>query len=280
MFDFWKEVIINDGSRLEALANGKTGLRVTRCADYLADFVVDKKVYKTEPANGVAAKIDLETVAANHTDSRLSISLGLVEGHADSEFARPWYAFKNAVAVEFKDLESLKAALRLALDNHLASIVGDELVLVDPKVIVKAVTVADRVEDEFGAENDVMSAVTANIAPAGTGEWILENLRFPTHVNTYVGAPNADEMPIVGAKYNQYAFEYCVPKRGFHGQGAVGQPVSSVTHHIFYVLDTIDADALFGNLGAVETVVIGEDTKIGAEAIFGLPAEAAASTEE
>lgn len=253
MFDFWKEVIINDAKRLEKVktAAGKDALRVTRCADYVADYVVDKKVYKTTPAEGAAAKIDLETVATGHTDSRLIITLGLIEGHADSEFARPWAAFKNSVAVEFTSLESLKAALRLAVDAHIASVVDDEWVLVDSRVIVKEISVADRDGAEFGAEVDMKAAVTANVVPVGTGEWILENLRFPTHVNTYVGAPNADEMPVANGKYVQYAFEYCVPKRGFHGQGAVGEPMASVTHHVFYVLDTIDADDLFGTLGTV-----------------------------
>ena len=237
MFDFWKEVIINDAARLETVktAADKVALRVTRCADYIKDYVVDGKVYKTAPIEGAAAKINLATVAAGHTDSRLTIALGLVEGHADSEFARPWAAFKNSVAVEFKDLESLKAALRLAVDAHIASVVGDEWVLVDPRVVVKEIFVADRNGANFGADVDMKAAVTANVVPVGTGEWILENLRFPTHVNTYVGAPNADDMPQMGTEYVQYAFEYCVPKRGFHGQGAVGEPMASVTHHVFYV---------------------------------------------
>lgn len=251
MFDFWKEVIINDAKRLEKVetASGKPALRVTRCADYVAECIVDKKVYRTAPVEGAAAKINLATVAAGHTDSRLTIALGLVEGHADSEFARPWAAFKNSVAVEFKDLESLKAALRLAVDAHIASVVNDEWVLVDPRVVVKEILVADRDGADFGADVDMKAAVTANVVPVGTGEWILENLRFPTHVNTYVGAPNADEMPIASGKYVQYAFEYCVPKRGFHGQGAVGEPMASVTHHIFYVLDSIEDKAKFTELG-------------------------------
>lgn len=248
MFDFWKEVIINSNDRLETVKNaaGEELVRVKRCADYNPKNVVDGIVYKTLPVEGSAAKINLATVAAGHTDSRLTIALGLVEGHADSEFARPWAAFKNSVAVEFKNLESLKAALRLAVGAHIASVVGDEWVLVDPRVVVKEIFVADRNGADFGADVDMKAAVTANVVPVGTGAWILENLRFPTHVNTYVGAPNADEMPIANGKYVQYAFEYCVSKRGFHGQGAVGAPMASVTHHVFYVLEGVDASILEG----------------------------------
>ena len=250
MFDFWKEVIINDINRFGEIetASGKTALRVLRCADYFVDCIVDKKVYRTAPVDGAAAKINLATVVKGHTDSRLVITLGLVEGHADSEFARPWAAFKNSIAVEFNDLASLKAALRLAVDAHIASVVDDELVLVDPRVVVKDAFVYDR-SDNFENYTDMEAAVTANVAPVGTGEWILENLRFPTHVNTYVGAPNVDDMPVANGKYVQYAFEYCVPKRGFHGQGAVGEPMASVTHHIFYVLESVDDKAKFTDLG-------------------------------
>jgi hypothetical protein len=43
---------------------------------------------------------------------------------------------------------------------------------------------------------------------------------------------------------------------------------------VFYVLDTIDnADTLFGKLGEVSPITVGQDTKVGAEAIYGLPAE-------
>ena len=67
-------------------------------------------------------------------------------------------------------------------------------------------------------------------------------------------------MPVANANYVQYAFEYAVPKRGFHGQGAVGQAVTSVTHHVFYVredLATETVDTLFGILcdGGKVTVV-------------------------
>jgi hypothetical protein len=60
----------------------------------------------------------------------------------------------------------------------------------------------------------------------------------------------------MGANYVQYAFEYCVPKRGFHGQGAVGQAIESVTHHVFYVREDLvsKADAAFSRLGGVVEV--------------------------
>ena len=249
MFDFWKEVIINDAKRLEEVA-GK--LRVTRCADYDPKHVVDGIVYKTVAREGKCAELKLASLVGSAV-RRAQVILGLPEGHADSEFARPWSVFKKTFIVEFATLAELKAALVEACANHIGVVEGDKLVLVDPKVSIKVVL--EEADGEAWKPVAVAKdAIVANVVPAGTGEWILENLRFPTHVNTRVAAPNADEMPIMGGKYTQYAFEYAVPKRGFHGQGAVGQAITSVTHHVFYVLDTIAADALFAVLGEVKDI--------------------------
>ena len=252
MFDFWKEVIINSDDRLETVKNaaGEDIVRVTRCADYNPKNVVDGIVYKTACVEGVCARVNLKGLIS--VESRVAIELGLSVGQ-DSEFARPWFAFKKPFVVEAKDEAGLIKALREAIPTHIGRVVvGEgtaELVINDPKVCVKNVKIAILNADgtEWKNFSDVTEdAVTPNVVPVGTGEWILENLRFPTHVNTRVAAPNADDMPVAGGKYTQYAFEYCVSKRGAHGSGAVGQPLASVTHHVFYVLDGVDASALEG----------------------------------
>lgn len=260
MFDFWKEVIINDGARVKALSTlegpiAKTGLRVERCADYEAQYVVDKIVYRTECVEGNVAEITLPESG----EGRLVIELGLSVGQ-DSEFARPWFAFKKPVVAEFDAKHSAADVMRLAVDSHIGSVVGNKFVLVDPKVCVKKAVI--ETEDATGKVTEEDLTVKHNAVPAGTGEWILENLRFPTHVNTRVAAPNADDMPVAGGKYTQYAFEYCVPKRGVHGSGAVGQPLASVTHHIFYVLNGEAVTAFEAALEGltVKPVFKGEDT--------------------
>lgn len=260
MFDFWKEVIINDASRLKEVTNayGEKGLRVERCADYIAANVLGKKVYKTMPQKGVVAEIALPIEGAGRAIIKLGLSVG-----TDSEFARPWSVFKMPIVVEFDGKKTLADSLRLAVDSHIGyvkeekdaegKVTSAKFVLVDPRVCVEVsmeATEATAVDENGKAILPNIEVAVENKAPFGTGEWILENLRFPTHVNTYVGAPNADDMPNMGAEYIQYAFEYCVPKRGFHGQGAVGEPMSSVTHHIFYVEKNLAdaADKAFGLL--------------------------------
>lgn len=250
MFDFWKEVIINDDSRVDNV-DGK--LRVERCADYDPAYIVDEKtVYKTLPTKGVNAVIALEgLVGTGDALRRAQFNIGIVGGQ-DSEFARPWSNFAKTFVVEYSSLDELVAAIKEACPTHIGLVedivmneggktiktanlkLADKKFVLNPVVVEKYVAATTNAPETWETEMEV-KATTPNIVPAGTGEWILENLRFPTHVNTRVASPNADEMPDAGAEYVQYAFEYAVPKRGFHGQGAVGQSVTSVTHHIFYV---------------------------------------------
>lgn len=68
----------------------------------------------------------------------------------------------------------------------------------------------------------------------GTYQWILKNLRLPTAARTSWTAINADEVPIIGAKYNEYIIRYCV-NRGIMGGDAVGEVTKSLTTHVFYV---------------------------------------------
>ena len=264
MFDFWKEVIINDAERL-SVVEGK--VRVARCADYDPAYV--ETVYKTYPTVGACARVNLKDLIS--AESRVAIELGLSVGQ-DSEYARPWSVFKKPFVVEAKDEAGLIKALREAVPAHIGHVVvGEgtaELVINDPKVCVKSVKTAtfnsDAKVNDWNALEEKEGVITPNAVPVGTSEWILENLRFPTHVNTRIAAPNADDMPNGGANYVQYAFEYAVPKRGFHGQGAVGQAITSVTHHVFYVREDLapKADSVFAKLGGLVEInepVVGEN---------------------
>lgn len=74
----------------------------------------------------------------------------------------------------------------------------------------------------------------------GTYQWLLHNLRIPTTMRTRIYAMNSDETPIPGAKYNEYVIHYCV-NRGILGDNAVGDMVTSMTTHVFYVNQTVSA---------------------------------------
>ena len=68
--------------------------------------------------------------------------------------------------------------------------------------------------------------------------WIIHNLRLPTLANTNFWSPTvqAKEMPVVGGQYNQYIVRLCKERDGIAGH-VVGHRATSVTTHVFYVLD-------------------------------------------
>lgn len=63
-------------------------------------------------------------------------------------------------------------------------------------------------------------------------------------------------MPIEDAEYVQYAFEYRAPNRGLHGQGTVGQELTSVTHHVFYVKKSVDDNITDADTASVDTTLV------------------------
>ena len=258
MFDFWKEVIIND---VNAIVETKDGLRIGNVT-YKPENIVknggDKGVvYKTPCVPGASAVI---TVPAISAATRVRIELGLSAGQS-SEFAAPYFASKKTVVVDATDAAGIVKALGVALEGLVdVNETGKTITFKDKKVCVNSVHTAtiDSETKDWGAESEAASWVTTkNVVPVGTGAWVIENLRYPTSVNSSYIGPNADETVDPEAEYTQYAFEYAVPKRGFHGQGAVGQAVTSVTHHVFYVKG--DADTKFADLD-LKTLNVEGDT--------------------
>lgn len=82
----------------------------------------------------------------------------------------------------------------------------------------------------------------------GDYNWMIHNLRIPTGANTDFWAPTKSEMPVVGNTYDQFIVRLCVDRDGIAGE-AVGQRVTSVTTHVFYVnsaSSTAFANLIFG----------------------------------
>lgn len=90
--------------------------------------------------------------------------------------------------------------------------------------------------------------------PFATGTWILENLRLPNTNNFRYFGFN-DEMPIAGLVYTQYTFDYVAERPGLGGHSGVGQGITAITTHTFYVAPEAVADfeAAFGAKKIVET---------------------------
>ena len=108
------------------------------------------------------------------------------------------------------------------------------------------------------ASKNAASVVTPGVEPFATGEWLVENLRFPTYPNIRWAAPGFEDRPVPGVVYVQYSFAYDSPRPQFGGLSGVGQKVGAVTRHIYYVPESLAAEfeEAFTDLGVtiVETM--------------------------
>lgn len=100
------------------------------------------------------------------------------------------------------------------------------------------VTVGDKVLDFDGLRDleDNEVAIEPGLEAFGDYNWIIHNLRLPTKANTGFWAPTKNELPIPGGEYAQFIVRMCVERDGIAGQ-VVGNRATSVTTHVFYVLD-------------------------------------------
>ena len=104
--------------------------------------------------------------------------------------------------------------------------------------VIKSALTADHKTD---AEYDTNFTIEQGAEGFGTYQWILKNLRLPTAARTSWTAINADEVPVIGAKYNEYIIRYCV-NRGIMGGDAVGEVTKSLTTHVFYVNQDVSTE--------------------------------------
>lgn len=102
---------------------------------------------------------------------------------------------------------------------------------------------------------DGVNAIVKSKEGFGTYWMILKDLRLPTLEARRFAALNEEELPVAGAKYNQYTIYYC-KERGIMGGDAVGEVTKSMTTHVFYVKEDLAADfeEALGKIGTVEAI--------------------------
>lgn len=90
----------------------------------------------------------------------------------------------------------------------------------------------------FSAFEPTDTTVTVEQGKEGFGTYrqLIKDMRIPTAENTRWAHPVPDETPIYGQHYTEYIVKQCV-KRDITGGDAVGEVLTSVTNHVFYVLD-------------------------------------------
>lgn len=272
MFDYTKETILN--SVTDKNVQAITGLlRIFRVGEYKVDYkstnIADGKVYKAG-TEGTKATATITAVAGNSGSNagkyRVTVNMkNNSKFYADYatavwKFQKPIYAEFTVVGDSTDNTAALMAtkianAIKLALpeNNKYITITVD-----DDDVIITATDATDMFESvviEKYEPNSVLPsegqyvastvvgtiAKTDNKVPFATGDWLIENLRFPSYPNTRYNSINGDEKPVPGQLYTQYSFRYIAERKNLSGIGSVGQRLVSITNHVFYIPSTLEA---------------------------------------
>lgn len=273
MFDYTKETILN--SVTDKNVQAITGLlRIFRVGEYKVDYkstnIVDGKVYKAKGTEGTKATATITAVAGNSGSNagkyRVTVNMkNNSKFYADYatavwKFQKPIYAEFTVVGDSTDNTAALMAtkianAIKLALpeNNKYITVTVD-----DDDVIITATDATDMFESvviEKYEPNSVLPsegqyvvstvvgtiAKTDNKVPFATGDWLIENLRFPSYPNTRYNSINGDEKPVPGQLYTQYSFRYIAERKNLSGIGSVGQRLVSITNHVFYIPSTLEA---------------------------------------
>lgn len=273
MFDYTKETILN--SVTDKNVQAITGLlRIFRVGEYKVDYkstnIADGKVYKAKGTEGTKATATITAVVGNSGSNggkyRVTVNMkNNSKFYADYatavwKFQKPIYAEFTVVGDSTDNTAALMAtkianAIKLALpeNNKYITVTVD-----DDDVIITATDATDMFESvviEKYEPNSVLPsegqyvvstvvgtiAKTDNKVPFATGDWLIENLRFPSYPNTRYNSINGDEKPVPGQLYTQYSFRYIAERKNLSGIGSVGQRLVSITNHVFYIPSTLEA---------------------------------------
>lgn len=255
MFNYSKEVIVNDASKLfndKGSGTSATMFGVKRGGNYDLAKIVDKRVYFTPGNKGVCGKWDIDFASKfNGGDSyRIEMFIGAGK-QAFIDFALPeWQNFGKPIVIETAgtDAATVVKALALALPNdnplYRVSETGGTITieLVESWMEPKEFSLYTLDKDGVETKKETIKASTDNVEEFATGKWLVENHRLPTYPNLRYERLYADESPIAGKVYDQFTFDYRVEKSAIGGLSGVGQVVDAITHHEFYVLDEIKDD--------------------------------------
>ena len=245
MFNYIKDVIINDVTNNVVKDTTTNTLVVKRGGNYKFDNIIDKKVFKTVGVAGTCATVTIPFNATTSTYDYYQYAIFVsTPGQQLSDYAfANWHEFGKPILVEsaaatVNDLaETFKLMLQPDNELYTVSVSSSNVVLTfkdswvkcDEATIYKHNATTNKMED--GAS----TTITANTPEFATAKWLVENLRFPSYPNVRYAHLYADESPVAGTVYDQYSFQYGVKHYIDGGLSGVGQNVDSITTHVFYV---------------------------------------------
>lgn len=266
--------LLSGKDKFDNLLNG--GFRVLRVGEYLASNVKDSKVYKTVASDPVLSISELTvpssilpTQAGVISHIRLAVGIQLM-GSADSYFAerlndrrrRMFYANMDIVSTDnvndiaaklveiIKRQDNLYDNLRFSakVDGAKITITSDnEFEVFNIFEIQKLQEWNDAALGNYYPKEPVYQTLvvgtSTQMAKEGFGTYwtMLKNVQIQTSLRTGIfNQDNDDSKILIGAKYNQYVFDY-EAIRDITGMGAVGEELKSRTKAIFWINDTISS---------------------------------------
>ena len=241
-------------------------------------------------------KVALDTVAATPGIYRISLYVTL-SGSQDERYANTRVLKGKPIFVEFevtakentaalvadKVIAITKKYLQMVYEDKIINIVKDSTT----GIIIKGISGEQRfskvalekwenndwttLDESINGVAGTKITVTA-IGDNGFGTYrnIIKDLRLPTAANTQWTHIAQDEIPVIDGMYHQYTIVYCV-HRGVLGSDAVGDDVTSITEHVFYVKSDVneasfkDAIAILGTVTEVDAAETVKDIKEPAE---------------
>lgn len=240
-----------------------------------------------------AAALDMTKVkealdAAEAKVARLYLYVGL-EGSEESIYANDWYRKGMPLSVSFtndaadKMVENIVdtvnrfnvfTKVKKVLDVYAKEGEATTLVIAGTHEHQRLQKIQVLIDAGFGEETAVVNYELEHRTDAavkdevkgvngfGTYSQLLKDLRLPTANHNHWLSVQKDEMPVVGAVYNQYIINYYAPSMANPSFTAVGNRSMSATTHVFWVKEDLVADfeallaAIDPDGGTLETIVV------------------------
>lgn len=262
MFQYTNTIVLNSlkdvTTGLNKIVKGSDNIEVRRVNKFLKSNV--SAMYKRAASDPVIGKAEFTITNPGAGIYRLKLYIRL-SGSQNSYYSNDFVFKGKPFVYEFKIASNSTTATDVAKeikrvidkiqafygDKYIKTEVAkdkltihgvDEYQLFTEAKIQKLNTAANNPLTNEVFEDVTEGTITKSVEGFGTYTHILKDLRLPTIEARKFEAVNQEELPVPGAKYNQYIIEYKVD-RGLFGGAAVGQQVTSKTTHVFYVLDSL-----------------------------------------
>lgn len=262
MFQYTNTIVLNSlkdvTTGLDKIVKGSDYVEVRRVNKYLKSNV--SAMYKRAASDPVIGKAEFTITNPGVGIYRLKLYMRL-SGSQNSYYANDFVFKGKPFVYEFRITSASTEAADVAKEikrviDKIQAFYGDKYIKVetsDAKLTIHGVdeyqlfteakiqklnTAANNPLTNEVFEDVIEGTITKSVEGFGTYTHILKDLRLPTIEARKFEAVNQEELPVPGAKYNQYIIEYKVD-RGLFGGAAVGQQVTSKTTHVFYVLSSL-----------------------------------------